>query len=188
MVVEERLAELALFLEQESEVVVGLGLGLERNGRPVFETISYGVMDPSAFAQSGGPSIAERVFSATGGRVNFRPADNARVGTRGAMGGWDQMRARLLGQDGVPMLYIFATCADSIRTIPVVQHDDKRPEDLDTESEDHAIDEIRYACMSRPWTASAPKERQTEIKLRQPTLNDLMADHERQQRYAGSRI
>jgi hypothetical protein len=27
-----------------------------------------------------------------------------------------------------------------------------RPEDLDTSAEDHAADECRYACMSRPWT------------------------------------
>ncbi|NBQ33281.1 MAG: terminase, partial [Proteobacteria bacterium] len=26
-----------------------------------------------------------------------------------------------------------------------------RPEDVDTDGEDHAADEWRYACMSRPW-------------------------------------
>jgi hypothetical protein len=68
------------------------------------------------------------------------------------MGGWDQMRSRLVGDgDGRPILVVFGTCVDSIRTIPFLQHDPDRPEDIMTDSEDHAGDEWRYACMSRPW-------------------------------------
>jgi hypothetical protein len=54
------------------------------------------------------------------------------------------------------MIYFFSTCTASIRTIPVLQHDPKKAEDLDTNSEDHAADETRYACMSRPWIKKAP--------------------------------
>jgi hypothetical protein len=54
------------------------------------------------------------------------------------------------------MLYIYDTCHDLIRTFPAMQHDAKRPEDVDTESEDHAADELRYACMSRPYLRTAP--------------------------------
>ena len=62
------------------------------------------------------------------------------------------MRARLNGNaDGLPMIVTFHTCVDSIRTIPVMQHDRDKPEDMDTEGEDHAADEWRYACMSRPF-------------------------------------
>ena len=60
------------------------------------------------------------------------------------------MRQRMQGAER-PMIYVFTTCADSIRTIPVLQHDQSKPEDLDTNMEDHAADEWRYACMSRPW-------------------------------------
>lgn len=49
------------------------------------------------------------------------------------------------------MLYVFSTCRDFIRTVPMLQHDQSRTEDLDTDAEDHAADEARYACMSRPW-------------------------------------
>ena len=66
------------------------------------------------------------------------------------------MRRRLIGTGGVPMLYCFSTCRDSIRTIPVLQHDPNRAEDLDTDGEDHAADEWRYACMSRPWLRGKP--------------------------------
>lgn len=126
-------------------------------GRDGVSLINYGVLDPSAFREDGGPSIAERMARE---KVRFKPADNARVGARGAMGGWDQMRARMVGDpDGNPMIVCFATCTDSIRTIPVLQHDPDRIEDLDTTAEDHAADEWRYACMSRPWTTQALDQR-----------------------------
>jgi hypothetical protein len=110
------------------------------------------VLDPSAFAEDGGPSIAERIARGGKGKIWFRRADNTRVGRRGAMGGWDQMRARLIGDvDGRAQLVTFVTCIDFIRTVPFLQHDPDRLEDVMTDSEDHAADETRYACMSRPF-------------------------------------
>jgi len=103
------------------------------------------VLDPAAFAEDGGPSLAERIYLGSAKTVKFRRADNKRVGKDGAMGGWDMMRQRLDGEDfGVPygnrpMIYCFDTCIDSIRTIPMMQHDDKNPEDLDTKAEDHCF-------------------------------------------------
>jgi hypothetical protein len=47
--------------------------------------------------------------------------------------------------------------ADSIRTVPFLQHDPDRPEDVMTDSEDHAADEWRYACMSRPYVRTIEK-------------------------------
>ena len=119
------------------------------------EKIAYGVLDPSAFSEDGGPSIGERMLHA---QVVFRPADNARVAREGHIGGWDQFRARLRGVDGQPMLYVFSTCRDFIRTIPILQHDPDKAEDLDTAAEDHVADEARYACMSRPWVMPAPEK------------------------------
>ncbi len=138
--------------------------------------IAYGVLDPSAFASDGGPSIAERM-SRPPWRVFFRKADNARVSQRGAMGGWDQVRARLQGDGERPMIYFFSTCTDSIRTLPALQHDADKPEDVDTESEDHAPDEIRYACMSRPYVKEIDKKPERRIisvgPTNQVTLDDL---------------
>lgn len=133
---------------------VGKGI-IERDGG---EKIDYGVLDPSAFAKDGGPSIADRLG------VPFRRADNKRVATRGALGGWDQMRARMIGEDfgdpmgQRPMIYCFNTCWDSIRTIPALQHDETRQEDLDTDMEDHAADDWRYGCMSRPYIKEAQND------------------------------
>lgn len=141
--------------------------GIVQRERGDNNKLTYGVLDPSAFAEDGGPSIAERINNELLGAklAAFIKADNARVSRAsgdpqkaGAMGGWDQVRARLIGKNDVPMIYCFATCRDSIRTIPVLQHDPTRAEDLDTDAEDHAADDWRYACMSRPWVKSAPKD------------------------------
>jgi hypothetical protein len=70
------------------------------------------------------------------------------------MGGWDQMRSRLRGnEDGNPMIFFTQSCHAILRTLPMMQHSEVNPEDLDTDGEDHAVDEARYACMSRPFRA-----------------------------------
>jgi len=121
----------------------------ETDARGIREPIAYGIMDPAAFQVVSGPSIGE-TFARNG--VYFRRADNARVSTPKRMGGWDQIRWRLRGDEaGEPMIFFVDHCRDAIRTLPMMQHDDNRPEDLDTEAEDHAVDDIRYACMSRPF-------------------------------------
>ncbi len=139
---------------------VGLKLTTEEVARGIIkrdceEKIEYSVADPSIFARDGGPSRAE-IFSQRG--VFFRRADNRRLSEgRGHLGGWDEVRNRLKGnKDGIPMIFFYNTCTDTIRTIPVLQHDRSRPEDLDTNSEDHAADMVRYGCMSRPWVADYP--------------------------------
>lgn len=150
-----------------SDVALGI---LEREKG---EHIHYGAADPSIFIRDGGPSIAESMVIKG---CSWLKADNRR------QPGWEMMHQRLRGErckEGefqtarmieldagygekiqeirAPMLYFLETCDDSIRTIPTLQHDEDNPEDLDTEAEDHAADETRYACTSRPWI---PKDRQ----------------------------
>ena len=136
--------------------------------------VAYGVLDPSAFSQDGGPSIAERM-SRRG--VFFRGADNARVAQRGSLGGWDMVRARLIGEDGRPMMYFFSNCWSAIEHLPALQHDPDRPEDVLKKGPDHTPDEIRYACMSRPYVKdSGYKERGKILSvgpLNEVTLQDL---------------
>lgn len=108
------------------------------------EPINYRVADPACWKVDGGPSHAEEMAKAPN-RIIMRPADNSRVS------GWQQVRDRLIGDDD-PMLYVFAHCKDFIRCLPAAQHDKTKPEDIDTDGEDHVVDETRYACMSRPYT------------------------------------
>ena len=141
---------------------VGAGI-VAREGE---EKMRYGVLDPGAFQEDGGPSIAERlnVVLIAGRRRPFHAGDNSRVPKRGSMGGWDQLRSRLVGAEGRPMIYCFSTCAASIRTIPALQHDPSKMEDVNTDSEDHAADEWRYACMSRPFRPKVEVAR-PEVKI-----------------------
>lgn len=150
--------------------------------RDAGEHISSAVLDPAAFAQNGGPSIGERINRELKKGL-FRPADNTRVSQRGAMSGWDAVRARLAGDgDGNPMMVMFATCVDTIRTLPVLQHDPLKAEDLDTDGEDHAADEVRYCCLSRPWIRPKKPDPHPIKGLTSMTLNDLWKA--REQRYS----
>lgn len=110
------------------------------------ENIRYGVADPSIFANNGGPSIAEMMLVVG---CHWLRGDNAR------QPGWEQLRKRLDGEP--PLIYFDQSCYHTLRTLEAVQHDDKDPEDIDTESEDHAADETRYATMSRVWVENAPE-------------------------------
>lgn len=175
-----------------SEPNVGLRMPANEVGegivsRETGDKITYGVLDPAAFASDGGPSIAERLNIS-----GFRRADNARTGRLGAMGGWDQLRQRLIGAEGRPMLYVFETCKDLIRTLPALQHDPDRPEDVDTDAEDHGPDAVRYACMSRPWVpenqpAKAPVFPGLTIggasSAGAPTIDQIWKDHARSRNY-----
>ena len=152
-----------------------VGQGLKRIETEAKDKLEQGgVLDPAAFAEDGGPSIAERIGNASG--IWFHRADNKRVAIHGALGGWDMMRHRLKGEaDDRPMMVFFSTCRDSIRTIPVLQHDPLKPEDVDTDGEDHAGDDCRYACMSRPWL---PPLKEPE-KAKNPSGYRAFTDHER---------
>lgn len=151
---------------------VGLGIA-QKHARDTQDRKLMYYCDPAMFTADGGPSIAERM--ATAGKLHVTRADNARVQRMGAMGGWDQLRQRLLGEDGRPMLYVFSTCTHLIRTLPALQHDQDRPEDVDTDGEDHAPDALRYGCMARPYVRPAPVDAPPRI-LSVGSLNEVMME------------
>jgi hypothetical protein len=113
---------------------VGLRLPAEAVGAGILaredkgERIVVSVCDPAMMKEDGGPSMAERMRG-----IPWYGADNSRVS------GWDQVRSRLIGIDGKPALYIFSTCTNLIRTLPALQHDTHKPEDLDSDGEDHCF-------------------------------------------------
>jgi hypothetical protein len=132
-------------VKEPSDVVARKALSLEgaefddkgKMTKEPTEGVSYGVLDPAAFATISGPSIAETMAKEG---LWFTRADNKRVAKSGAIGGHDQFRKRLAGNaDRRPMIYFFANCMHAIRTIPVLQHDATNPEDIDTHMEDHCF-------------------------------------------------
>lgn len=116
------------------------------------ETAVYGVADPACWIKTGssGPSIAED-FALEG--VVFAKADNDRLQ------GWEQVKIRLVGVDDKPWLAVFDTCRHTIRTLPIMMHDKNKPEDMDSDLEDHIADSIRYFCTSRPWKPVQAEEK-----------------------------
>ena len=104
------------------------------------------VADPAIFDSSRGDSVAKQMAPAPGRPgITFRPGDNTRLA------GKMQMHERLrFNEEGKPLLYVFSTCRDFIRTVPALPYSMTHPEDVDTDGEDHAYDEARYFCMAHP--------------------------------------
>jgi hypothetical protein len=101
-----------------------------------------GIADPAIWDAETGESIAD---VAAKHQVFFGKGDHKRIP------GWMQVHYRFqFDENGFPMMYVFRYCQAFIRTMPILQYDDHKPEDLDTDGEDHVADEVRYFLMSRP--------------------------------------
>lgn len=117
-----------------------------------------GVADPSIWDGSKGISVSEE---ADKHQLWFDKGVNDRIA------GWMQVHERMkFDENGKAMLYIFENCKHAIRTIPLMMYDEHKPEDLDTDLEDHIPDMIRYFCMSRPIAPRIVEEK--EIPLYDP--------------------
>lgn len=125
---------------------------IEREHRWLAGKKIIGIADPAIWDAETGESIAD---TAARHGVFFQAGDNKRIA------GWLQMHYRLaFDENGFPMMYVFKNCKSFIRTIPLLMFDEHKPEDLDTDGEDHIADAARYFLMSRP------------IKPRQKAVDD----------------
>ena len=135
---------------------------IEREHRWLKGKNILGVADPSIWDGSRGVSVADQAAKAG---IYFTPGINDRIS------GWMQVHYRLaFDGNGVPMMYVFRNCKAFIRTMPILMYSETRPEDLDTEGEDHVADEVRYMCMARPIKPVMPPER--KIKVYNPLDDD----------------
>ena len=101
-----------------------------------------GIADPAIWDAETGESIAD---TAAKHQVFFSKGDHQRIP------GWLQCHYRLaFDENGFPMFYVFKNCENFIRTIPLLQYDEHKVEDIDTDGEDHIADAWRYFLMSRP--------------------------------------
>lgn len=124
------------------------------------EDVMYGVLDSACWAKTGvtGPTIAEELNDVLFSHklVTFGKCSKGRVE------GANAFKQRLIGRkekDGKhkPAIYFFASCIHSIRTIPMLGYDKHNPETYDTTAEDHIMDAVAYACLSRPWSPEEPE-------------------------------
>lgn len=101
-----------------------------------------GVADPAMWNAEYGESIAE---TASKHQVFFSKGDHERLA------GWLQVHYRLaMDENQKSKLYVFKNCKDLIRCFPLQMYDPHKPEDLDSDLEDHCLDSLRYMLMSRP--------------------------------------
>lgn len=102
---------------------------------------------------AGGASIAE-AMNAKG--VRWLPADKT-PGSRKR--GWQAVRRRLEAAATHPReepgLFVFETCRACIAQLPTAPRSERDPEDVDTASEDHILDELRYRCLASRREATA---------------------------------
>lgn len=119
------------------------------------ENVAYGILDISAWSRRGelGPSIGQTMNELgcrwkPSGRVAVQGARNSRISGKMEL----HRRLSINPRTGKPWLTIFDNCVNLIRTLPRLPVDEHDPEDVDTDSEDHAYDALRYAIMSRPVT------------------------------------
>ena len=108
------------------------------------------VADPSIFTEQGGPSAYDRMRVGArmeGYNLQMTKADNNRIT------GWSRVREMLQNaKEDIPEksgLWVMDNCEHWLRTVPTLQSDRLKPDDVDTEAEDHAADDTRYACMIR---------------------------------------
>lgn len=113
-------------------------------GREIVDSVA----DPAIWDASRGESIAETAMRYG---IYFSPGDNQRIP------GWMQVHYRMqFDENGYARMYVFDCCKAFIRTIPLMMYSETKPEDLDTDLEDHVADEVRYMCMSRPIKPVVP--------------------------------
>lgn len=107
--------------------------------------------DPSMWRTTGEGLPIASVYAQNG--VALHPANNERIA------GWQRVHTyladgaacryhRAQGWETCPMLHVLdGTAPNLVRTLPAVPYDKHRVEDVDTDSEDHGVDSLRYALM-----------------------------------------
>lgn len=114
------------------------------------EKITYRIADSAMWAVHDGPSIAERFMDALEREGATCP--NMEQSRKDRAANYLEIRNRLSNSDGENEgFYIFETCHHFWRTVPDLQLDERDPEKgWDTKQEDHHIDQVGYALVSRP--------------------------------------
>lgn len=110
-----------------------------------------GPADASIFDRYEGEKSVAGDMDAKG--IRWEAADKA-AGSRKQ--GWEQIRKFLKNaipaENGFreePGMFIFEKCQQFLRTVPAVPRDERDPDDVDTEAEDHIADEVRYRCRAK---------------------------------------
>ena len=122
---------------------------------PLNESVEYAVLDPACW---GDRPRHEETPGQSGAKVIEDILDKRDIplikGNHDRVQGWQRIR-QLMAPFDLPdkrkgsNLHVFSTCVNFIRTIPSLVHDDIKPEDLDTDGDDHIADALRYGVNTK---------------------------------------
>lgn len=105
--------------------------------------------DPSIIEKRGDHSHSsgkEQMYEA-GLKMRLVGAKNSRIDGWQVVRNFLQIKSDPNTGEEYARLQIFDTCRNLIRTLPQMVHDDRNPEDLDTNGEDHCNDALRYGLV-----------------------------------------
>ena len=110
--------------------------------------VEPGPADSSIFDVRNGSCIADDMQSHD---INWEEADKS-PGSRinGAQRVRQMLSASKHRDPEEPWLLFTKNCKHSIRTIPTLPSDERNPDDVDTDAEDHAYDSVRYRVLHQP--------------------------------------
>lgn len=106
--------------------------------------VSPGPADNQIWEVRDGTSIAKNMAA----KPNYLRWKRSYKGPGSRIAGWSLMRSMLFAALNrsieSPHLYYFSTASNHIRVLPEMQRDTKKPEDIDSDLEDHPMDSTRY--------------------------------------------
>lgn len=134
---------------------IGRGILKMEADMPWKGRVQPGPADSAIFDTENGNCIADD-FARVGVRW-----EKCQKGPGSRINGWQLLRQHLKATSFHPMeepgLFVFNTCRQIIRTLPTLPRDDKNAEDVDTSSEDHAADAVRYRLGTKKFGVGTVK-------------------------------
>ncbi len=147
------------------------------------EQYAYTVIDSAAMAKAGYSETAAEIFERNGVTGLIEAAKERVLGWNAVHTylRWEPDKGSTTGYTQ-PMMQVFSTCVNMIRTFPLLIHDEKHPEDLDSSGEDHAQDECRYLLRTlREVKAQKP---QSPVERRLKALRDRNSNSNQNYQYS----
>jgi hypothetical protein len=135
------------------DVDIARGIVAHEKRMGIHGRVKAGPADSAIFSGNPGTRTTGEIMRSEG--VHFTESDK-RPGSRA--NGWEALRRMLTAamqeRPEEPGLWVFDTCSQFIRTIPTLPRDERKPDDIDTDAEDHIADETRYRVTAPKHTAS----------------------------------
>lgn len=142
------------------------------------EGYKYTVMDDAAWHKMGMPETTAELYLRKWQELDLKHAVNSSgalvPSDKNRVMGWDLVHSYLrYDEKKDPKWKIMDSCPNLIRTIPLLIHDERNKDDVDSSGEDHAPDECRYFLQTIRDSKAPVVENAVQRRLRE--LNKMVA-------------